>query len=456
MKNQILFFLLLSTTLIYSQNLITNPGFEICDKCGQSGNPGVEFFGTSNSNKPVDWFGANPGSSDIRESFPYVGKRHGGFFSFGKYEYLGNVLASKLEPGATYKFSFYLAARESDGYSLDEIGVAFHTGLPYYNDLSLERVVTPAWTTPDGEHLPVKTYKQYSFEYMACGNEDHIIIGRFKGLGKNDTTFIGTGKPPSQVYPYTFVDEVELVKIKDAPKIVTEKEILLCEEDFKRIGIAPGFLDVSWSNGDRGDSTNVKLRDTLVIVEAKFDKKCPSIRDTVYIKMKPFEIENKVLFTEDTICFPKDSLLKANSLDYTLFFWSDGQRGNPIKINGPGNYGVRASRNCKYSDAYIEVIGNLNFDSLFRFPNVFTPLDNVNNTFGPYIAITLKDKIQEYEFEVFNRWGKRVFHTKDKDSVWRPDSAFPTETYTYQLNCKVSNCNKTEVIQKKGMVTLIR
>lgn len=47
------------------------------------------------------------------------------FFSFGKFEYLGNVLNQPLVAGAEYEISCYLGTRSDSEYSTDEIGFAF-------------------------------------------------------------------------------------------------------------------------------------------------------------------------------------------------------------------------------------------------------------------------------------------------------------------------------------------
>ncbi|NOT36979.1 MAG: hypothetical protein HOP11_06345 [Saprospiraceae bacterium] len=448
---------LFSITNFYSQNLITNPGFEKCDKCNTLGRPWLEFFFKTTANDPVDWFAPSPGSSDIRDILTHTGKKHGGFFSIGKFEYLANILSSPLEAGSEYKFSFWLAIDSFSKYSLDEIGVNFQTGMPMYNDFSLVGVVTPYWTTPDGEHLPHRAYKQYSFNYTACGGEDHIIIGRFSGLSKGDTLFIGPGERPASVFYYTFVDDVELIKIKDAPELSPTKEVLLCEGESIRVGIKSGFVDVKWSNGGSGDSTTVKHADNFVVVEAKTSKNCPAITDTIFIKQKSLQEESEELFGAEKICFPADSFIRSIKHNYTSFSWLSGQMTDVIKISNPGTYILTSSNGCKFSTDTLEVIAGANVDNIMKFPNVITPLEMNNNSFAPVILDpTFKDLIESYELEIYNRWGKRVFESKNKDEAWRPDQSHPTETYTYLLKGVINDCeNKIELL-KKGTFTIIR
>lgn len=57
------------------------------------------------------------------------------------------------------------------------------------------------------------------------------------------------------------------------------------------------------------------------------------------------------------------------------------------------------------------------FDCLeYQLPNVFTPNgDGVNDMFTPFMPYS---GVQKIDMEIYNRWGKRVFHTSDPDILW--------------------------------------
>ena len=450
----IVMLLIFSTLENSAQNLISNPGFEKCDLCGRFGNPGVEFSFLNGANNPVDWFGVTEGSSDIRSTYPYKGKRHGGFFSFGKFEYLGNVLNEPLQAGAEYKFSFWLAVELSGGYSLDEIGVYFQKSLPQYKGLPyLGKVLTPQFTTPDGEYLPSDKYKQYSFIYKACGGEDHLIIGRFTNLGKNDTLYIGQGKP-TVVYPYTYVDDVELIKIKDAPNLL-EDQIEVCQNQVVRIGIAPGYFDVLWSTGAKTDSIDVNSNGGKIYVEVKLNDNCPPIRDSILIVFKPKVDDQANLIKEDTICFIKGKEIDVTNIDYNSYIWNNGSKVPKIIITEPGTYSVTASSNCNLSTDQVVIVGS-DLNKFIQFPNVFTPLSTENNKFAPIIQTNMLDSITSYHLRIYNRWGKKVFEIADPKLSWIPESNEPAETYFFQLEYEVLFCDEKKQNVVKGSVNLIR
>jgi len=100
-----------------------------------------------------------------------------------------------------------------------------------------------------------------------------------------------------------------------------------------------------------------------------------------------------------------------------------------------------------------------------EFPNAFIPSSNdrLNQTFT-YVAILGDEGFERFDmevdyFEIFNRWGERVFDCHDQsclDSGWdgrRGSKESPAEVYAYRFRALLSD--GTEVI-KKGNVTLIR
>jgi gliding motility-associated-like protein len=103
------------------------------------------------------------------------------------------------------------------------------------------------------------------------------------------------------------------------------------------------------------------------------------------------------------------------------FFYNFGD-GNSINSNGathsyeaPGIYLITQivlnEFGCTDSTKNIVTI-----QPEFRFwiPNSFTPDNNsVNDIFMP-VAIG----VEKYEFDIFNRWGQKIFHTMDPNVGW--------------------------------------
>jgi gliding motility-associated-like protein len=91
-------------------------------------------------------------------------------------------------------------------------------------------------------------------------------------------------------------------------------------------------------------------------------------------------------------------------------------------------------------------------DSIY-VPNAFTPNnDGLNDLFKPIIGIrfTLDD------FRIFNRWGQRVFSTRQKDYGWNGKTGGteqPAGMYVWYLMAKDRNGKQVKL---KGTVVLIR
>lgn len=105
-----------------------------------------------------------------------------------------------------------------------------------------------------------------------------------------------------------------------------------------------------------------------------------------------------------------------------------------------------------FSDNSISNITEAYQDPEVYIPNSFKPT-GVNSIFKP---VTNYVDIDEYEFDVFNRWGLKVFSTTDVNEGWDgTHSGHKSDigVYVYLLRFKTSRGN---YIERKGSVTLIR
>lgn len=95
----------------------------------------------------------------------------------------------------------------------------------------------------------------------------------------------------------------------------------------------------------------------------------------------------------------------------------------------------------------------------YRLPNVFTPNgDGINDVFTPFMPYSGVTKV---EMEIYNRWGKRVFHTTDPDILW--DGTDETTKLTnsdgvYYYGCKlfVNTLAGEITFLLNGSITLVR
>jgi gliding motility-associated-like protein len=91
------------------------------------------------------------------------------------------------------------------------------------------------------------------------------------------------------------------------------------------------------------------------------------------------------------------------------------------------------------------------YDFMLYIPTSFSPNnDGINDSFAP--KGLRMDKYLAYEFEIFNRWGDKVFKTNDVNAKWNGDGV-QDGIYNWVVNL-VDELGKLRV--ESGEVTLFR
>jgi gliding motility-associated-like protein len=178
--------------------------------------------------------------------------------------------------------------------------------------------------------------------------------------------------------------------------------------------------------------------------------------------------EVKANFEMPSVICPEDPLVIKNTSSGTVTSWKwqfDVLGGSILKdpppFQWPNNgreayYTVKLAAfnsilNC--SDSLRKTLTVLDF-CLIEIPTGFTPNnDGRNDRFGPYNAL----KADNYQFQVFNRWGQRMFHSRNWQEKW--DGRWngreqPGGVYVWMLTYNVPGSGQS--VSRKGTVTLIR
>jgi gliding motility-associated-like protein len=112
-------------------------------------------------------------------------------------------------------------------------------------------------------------------------------------------------------------------------------------------------------------------------------------------------------------------------------------------------YVVENKWNC--SDTVIKLL-TIEPDFVIYVPNAFTPnADSRNESFKPSVR-----GVSHYNFEVFNRWGERLFVTEDPEQGW--DGSYKgqickTDSYVWKIVLKTAAGEQREY---KGSVVLLK
>lgn len=92
-------------------------------------------------------------------------------------------------------------------------------------------------------------------------------------------------------------------------------------------------------------------------------------------------------------------------------------------------------------------------EGLYWMPSAFTPnADGLNDCFG----VKYWGLVESIEFSIFNRWGERVFYTKDPGDCWDGRyKGIPQDPGVFVYMIKASSFCNPEIF-RKGTVTLVR
>ena len=118
--------------------------------------------------------------------------------------------------------------------------------------------------------------------------------------------------------------------------------------------------------------------------------------------------------------------------DLDTILWSTGETVPVIAISEPGTYWISAQEHdCVASDTIvIEVCCP---DDSYQIPNVITPSqqDGVNDVF----KLPEGFEPMNLEINIYNRWGKKVFHSEDPAFEWggTEDGHIRSGVYYYEL-----------------------
>lgn len=194
----------------------------------------------------------------------------------------------------------------------------------------------------------------------------------------------------------------------------------------------------------------------------------PIVRETPCEDEKAFEAKYTLSATPDTFVLNNFSIL-----GYQWIGPADTQpgSGNTYDATETGAY-ILIANALRLSDSVrvefkdtVEVI----FDAQCckaQVPNAFTPNgDNKNDLFAPVLPNHCV--FQDYQLQVYNRWGQKVFDTNLMNAPLTSSTVLgwdgkingndaPSDVYVYWLRYTSTGNNNTYTYSTKGDVTLIR
>ena len=179
--------------------------------------------------------------------------------------------------------------------------------------------------------------------------------------------------------------------------------------------------------------------------------------DTVNVTIRP--LPNVDLGNDTAICFTGKKAFNFNlSGSYKSVLWSTGSNGNKITVLSPKTVIVQVTNVYDCADSDTIKLSDYCDATKLCFPNVITPNGDGNNdefipchdqndsiTDGNYKGIL--DNILNIDFKVYDRWGIRVFQSKDILPRWNgtyQNQQVSDGVYYYIVRYKDSAFNEYE------------
>lgn len=357
-------------------------------------------------------------------------------------EHSGPVYITASHPGCVdVSDSFYLTVEPNPVLSLgDDIKLCMTDTAHLYASVSPAEFDHYTYTWSPGIKLTDSTIKNPIF------------------IGYSDETYIVKVETPNGCVD---IDTIDVFVNQSEFIVLNFNDSNICQGDSVQI-VASGGVSYKWTPevglnfSDIPNPIAYLGKSMEYVVEAVNEHGCVDF-DTVRLNYVPKPIIN----LEDSIfIYPGEEVEIDIETNGHYFSWfppeglSNTTIANPIAspdVRTRYFVKITTENGCTDTDS-IDVVVHL--ESLFDVPNAFVPGNsNVNN--GQF-KILKRGDVQLMKFQIFDRWGQKVFETTDINQGWdgrRNDVPQPKGVYVYVIEAQLSS---GRIIQLDGNVTLIR
>jgi gliding motility-associated-like protein len=261
----------------------------------------------------------------------------------------------------------------------------------------------------------------------------------------------------------TYEDSVQL-SIRPDPVFTVSASTRICYNDTIQLHASGGDLYL-WEPGDGLDDPGIHNPSVS-----------PSESTTYTVTIQETTCNNSAVLTTNiqVLPLPKVTASRSTDVDCSVAFsqlsatgamtysWSPAASLSNASLRNPvarprvtTEYIVKgtSAAGCSNSDTVVVEFKNINKGG-YLMPNAFTPNnDGLNDCYG----IKYWGFIDEIEFSIYNRWGERIFYTKDAGGCW--DGTYKgvkqdPGVFVYMVRARTS-C-ESDFVFRKGTFALIR
>ncbi|HKC67324.1 MAG TPA: gliding motility-associated C-terminal domain-containing protein [Bacteroidia bacterium] len=284
--------------------------------------------------------------------------------------------------------------------------------------------------------------------YIACNSSnclDVINLPNKKGTLCNYISNAISFNTPAEVR-VGLPNFIDAYTTNNIPKVDTTIE--LCKVNNYSLAIPVNNTSCLWSTNDT--TMNIYVNNFGKYWVSSLNKDGCLETDTFQlIQTTPDKIN---ILRDITRCdiYTVDTNISVYYNNTVSYLWNNIYTGQNYTLTAPGFYWVDFIMNnsCVSRDSFLYTYYKKNL--LINLPNIVTPNnDGVNDfiDFGKY-------QFSSMLFEVFNRWGEKIFESEDSIIIWKPECI--DGTYFYTLQYKVDCGTETQSKSLKGFITIVR
>jgi gliding motility-associated-like protein len=234
------------------------------------------------------------------------------------------------------------------------------------------------------------------------------------------------------------------------------KDTVSCDTLLRIVPNFAGARSYSWTNGSKDTAITVSKSGVYQVIASNGTCYLDRRFNVVFKKKTPLNLGRDTVLCTDL--GQKELFLSAELPNTKTYFWNDTKREPSRYITESGLYWLQASNECGDVRDSINVVFHNCYHAFV--PNIFSPNgDGANDVLQIYPSF---DITQIRRFDIFDRWGNRVFSARD----FNPDAAanfawngifggrvLAPDVFVYVLEVETKN---KEVLIQKGDITLIK
>lgn len=209
----------------------------------------------------------------------------------------------------------------------------------------------------------------------------------------------------------TASDTVQVLMIPSPYEVDLGDDLAICPGETIIIdAFVAGALSYEWNTGSTESSIEINAPGTYAV---EMTGACSLVSDSIVVSSGLVEVDQYL--TEYEVCDFENLFIGPVTDNAENFSWTDGAANEfPRKVKSPGTYQFVVNDVCGSRAFDIEVTQG-NCDCTVYVPNRFTPdNDYLNDVFLPICDC----EFIQFDFQIFNRYGEKIFETKDSSEPW--------------------------------------